>query len=108
MDDLSIITYEGNEPNGRQQNTASKVLQNLPLNPDKKTILNRAITGDYQSLYTSYDYEAYNPIYVSLHNTEPIMINQIKCRLSTPNNEGVSLEANKLANIMLHFRKEQK
>ena len=108
MDDLSIITYEGNEPNGRQQNTASKVLQNLPINPDKKIILNRAVTGDYQSLFTSYDYEAYNPIYVSLHNTEPIMINQIKCRLSTPDNEGVSLEANKLANIMLHFRKEQK
>ena len=108
MDDLSIITYEGNEPNGRQQNTASKVLQNLPINPDKKTILNRSIVGDYQSLFTSYDYEAYNPIYVSLHNTEPIMINQIKCRLATPDNQGVSLESNKLANIMLHFRKEQK
>ena len=108
MDDLSIITYEGNEPNGRQQNTASKVLQNLPINVDKKTILNRSITGDYQSLYTSYDYEAFNPIYVSLHNTEPIMINQIKCRLSTPDNEGVALQPNKLANIMLHFRKEQK
>ena len=108
MDDLSIITYEGNEPNGRQQNTASKVLQNLPINPDKKIILNRSLMNDYQSLFTSYDYEAYNPIYVSLHNTEPIMINQIKCRLATPDNESVKLESNKLANIMLHFRKEQK
>jgi hypothetical protein len=105
VDDLNIISYEGNEPRGRQQNTATKVLANLAQQEDQT--FEGVDTGDV-SVYKNYDYEAYNPIYITLHNTEPLAFNQIRARLVGPDNQIVKLaNTGQRSIIMLHVRKEQ-
>ena len=88
VDDLNIISYEGNEPKGRQQNTATKIIANLAQQDD--IIFEDKDSGDV-SVFKNYDYEAYNPIYITLHNTEQLSINQIRARLVGPDNQLVTL-----------------
>ena len=105
MDDLNIISFEGNEPNGRQQNTATKILTNLDLQDD--VLIDDNESGGSQ-LFKNYDYEAFNPIYITLHNTEELNINQIRARLVGPKNEEVQLaKSGDRSIIMIHIRKEQ-
>ena len=109
IETLDAITYEGNFIKGtksRAQNTAVKVLQNIP-KQDSITLFDAAI--ELQEIFTNYDYEVYNPLYVALNNPAPIMVNQIKGRLVSPTNELMTLdnfENTPRALVMLHFRKE--
>ena len=108
METLNTISFEGNyfkQNKSRQQNTATKVLMNIPVGT-KKT-LSEAFGGFPQS-YITYDYETFTPYYVTLNNPEPIPVNQIKCRLATPKNFIVDFDdfdGTSDALCMLHFRK---
>ena len=105
IDDLNIISFEGNEPTGRQQNTATKVIANLAQQDDLS--FEDKDEGDI-SVFKNYDYEAYNPIYITLHNTEELSINQIRARLVGPDNQQIRLaNTGERSLIMLHVRKEQ-
>lgn len=109
IESLEAVTFEGNFQKGlksRQQNTAVKVLQNIP---KLEEITLRDTNVDDPETFTSYDYEVYNPLYVSLNNPSEIQLNQIKGRLVTPQNEIIKLDEfdnTPTAMIMLHIRKE--
>ncbi len=107
METLDTISYEGNyfkQDFSRQQNTATRVLMNIPVG-DKKQLAEEV---GYPETFTVYDYETYTPYYVALNNPEPIPVNQLKCRLATPKNHVISfdnLNETSDAVCMLHFRK---
>ena len=107
METLNTISLEGNyfkQDKSRQQNTATKVLMNIPVG-DKKSL---SESFGFPQTYISYDYETYTPYYVALNNPEPIPVNQIKCRLATPKNIIVdfdNFDGTSDALCMLHFRK---
>lgn len=109
IETLNCISFEGNfvkKSKSRQQNTATKVLMNIPRG-DITPILNVGLKST--TNYINYDYEAFNPYYVSLNNPEPLHVNQLKGRLSTPDNTVVTLDVEDgVANsvVMLHIRKE--
>tara|TARA_R110000824_G_scaffold175007_1_gene353246 strand:+ start:296 stop:2134 length:1839 start_codon:yes stop_codon:yes gene_type:complete len=109
IETLDAITYEGNfqkKDKRREQNTAVKVLQNIPKGGE---ILLSEMYVEEPENYTNYDYEVYNPLYVSLHNPAPISLNQIKGRLVSPDNQLMifdNLINSPRALVMLHFRKE--
>ncbi len=107
LETMNTITFEGNyqkKTERRQQNTATKVIMNIPRGE------NVVFSSDlYPDTYASYDYEIFNPYYVSLFNTEEIPLNQIKARLTTPDNDIIKLDENiNTGNsvIMLHCRRE--
>lgn len=109
IETLNCISFEGNfvkQSRSRQQNTATKVLMNIPRGEVTPIISNKLRNT---TNYINYDYEAFNPYYVSLNNPEPLHINQLKGRLSTPDNTIVTLDVEDgVANsvVMLHIRKE--
>lgn len=109
IETLDAITYEGNFQKGvksRQQNTATKILNNIP---KQGTVSLQDFLLDNPQQFTNYDYEVFNPLYVSLKNPAALNINQIKGRLVTTKNELIKLDTfdnTPRAMIMLHFRKE--
>lgn len=110
IESLDLVSYEGNYQkrlDSRQQNTATKVLQNIPRGEDRR--INSPQDFKVPELYTVYDYEVFNPIYIALNNPSEIQFNQLQARLTTPNNQIVSLDLidnSQDAKVMLHIRKE--
>jgi hypothetical protein len=110
IESFDLISYEGNYQKGlesRQQNTATKVLQNIPRGEDRR--INDPTELSVPTIFTVYDYEVFNPIYISLDNPNEININQIKARLATPKNELLKLDdisGSENAKVMIHIRKE--
>ena len=110
VESFDLISYEGNyqkQLDSRQQNTATKILQNIPRGEDRRINAPQALSQP--ELYTSYDYEVFNPIYIALGNPSEINFNQIKARLTTPDNNLVKLDGidgTPDAKIMIHIRKE--
>ena len=107
METMNTITFEGNyqkKSESRRQNTATKVIMNIPRGEDN--IIGGTV---YPQTYATYDYEIFNPYYITLNNSEEIPMNQIKARLTTPDNTLVILDDDintGNAVIMLHNRKE--
>ena len=106
IETFDTISYEGNFVKGdesRTQNTTTRVLQTIPLNEQINLSDN---VGVLSNLF-NYDYEVYNPYYISLNNPGEMKVNQLQGRLVTPDNVIVKLNNQGNVNntiVVLHVR----
>lgn len=106
IETFDAVSYEGNFVKGldsRVQNTTTRILQSIPLNEQVNLTDN---VGVVSNLF-NYDYEVFNPYYISLNNAGEMKVNQLQGRLVTPNNDIVKLNNQGNVNntiVVLHVR----